>query len=391
MKRVKALVSAALLVLVPSASFATFLDTNTNLSAEWTRMQARVGSHDSLDAITYNPAGTVKMNEGFYMSLQNQVLPKAYSHEYQGTEYEADNTTFFVPGIFALNRQGKWSQFAGINVIGGGGCLEYEDGVFSKTPSGVVNLTPGKENVFTSAFMGGIIGGAYAVSDELSFSLAGRIVHGSNELEILDGKMLKYQKSATGFAPVIGLDYSPSGEWNIGIRHEFRTELDFKVDKLTGSMAPVFNAQGIKKGQKTRKDLPSLTGIGVAYMATRDLKLAADLHICWQNSVTWENDPKADNATEISLGSEYRVNNILKVSGGYSYVNPELDEDDYATAIGKNPYHLVATGFMVEPIKDMQVNFGVSKLLYEDKTDSRGISYEKDLWIIGLGMQYKFI
>lgn len=132
LKNLKIFVFALCLLIFPMGVSATFIDNNTNLSAEWTRMQARTGSFDSMDAITYNPAGTVKMEDGFYLSLQNQVLPKAYSHKYNGEKYEADNTTFFVPGFFAMNKKGKWSQFAGINVIGGGGSLEYPDSIYTK-------------------------------------------------------------------------------------------------------------------------------------------------------------------------------------------------------------------------------------------------------------------
>ena len=390
MKGFKFFILIVILFGFPFSVSATFIDTNTNLSAEWTRMQARTGSYDSMDAITYNPAGTVKRKDGFYISVQNQILPKAYSHEYNGVKHEATNTTLFVPGLFGLHKKGKWAQFAGINVIGGGGSLDYDNSIFTKTPMGPVNITPDFESLYTSVYMGLIAGAAYSVNQKVSVSLAGRMVYGLNSLEIEDGDVLKYKKTATGFAPIIGINYSPSSKWNIGIRHEFRTALEFEVDDLSGSMRPQMEAAGVKKGLKNRKDFPALTGIGVAYMATEKLKLAADLHYCWHENVKWDSDPKADNAWEGSLGIEYALNKWLKISSGYSYVDSGLDKDDYSTTIGKNPYHLIAGGFMVSPGKKTDINFGISKLIYDDKKDSLGIEYKKDLWIIGLGIEYKF-
>jgi len=379
------------ILVFPVSGFATFLDNNTNLSAEWTRMQARTGSADSMDAITYNPAGTVKMKDGFYLSIQNQVLPKSYSHKYNGVKYEADNTTKFVPGFFAMNKKGKWSQFAGVNVIGGGGSLKYKNSTIDVAPLlGHFNITD-KESIFTSAFIGAFAGGAYSINEKISVSLAGRFVYGVNSLEIQDGDVLNLEKTATGFAPIIGINYSFDDKFNIGFRHEFKTSLEFEIDEFSGSLAPAFTAQqGIKKGSKNRKDFPAMTAVGASYMLNKDLKIAADLHYCWNEEVKWDDDPKADNAWELSLGAEYRVKKGLKLSTGYSYVDAGLDPEEYSTAIGKNPYHLFAAGFMVSPIEDMEVNFGASRLFYDTKTDSSGIKYEKELWIFGLGMSYRF-
>lgn len=387
------IVSAVLVlfcVLIPAVCFATFIENNTNLSAEWTRMQARAGSYDSMDVITYNPAGTVKMEDGLYLCIQNQFLPKSYAHEYNGVKYEADNTTFLVPGFFVLHKKGRWSQFGGVNVIGGGGTLEYENSIFQKAAGKIINLTPQFESVYGSAYMGLIAGASYAVNENISVSLGGRLVYGVNTLEIEDGDMLDLEKTATGFAPIVGINYSVNEKFNIGFRHEFKTSLEFEIDKLNGKMSPLMEAQGIKKGYKNRKDFPALTAVGITYQYSKNLKLAADLTYCWNSDVNWDDDPKGDNAFEISLGAEYALSERFKVSSGYSYVDAGLDVDDYSTTIGKNPYHLIAGGFMYSPLERTDLNFGVSKLFYDDKTDENGILYEKDLWIIGISLSYKF-
>jgi len=391
LKNLKIFVFAFCLLIFPMGVSATFIDNNTNLSAEWTRMQARTGSFDSMDAITYNPAGTVKMEDGFYLSLQNQVLPKAYSHKYNGEKYEADNTTFFVPGFFAMNKKGKWSQFAGINVIGGGGSLEYPDSIYTKKGTDAVNLTPGKESIYTSVYMGVIAGGALNINDKLSVSLAGRLVYGLNSLEIEDGDMFELEKTAIGFAPIIGLNYQVNEKLNIGFRHEFKTSLEFEVDEMKGAMAQKMQAMtGLKKGNKSRKDFPALSALGAAYMVNKKLKIAADFTYCWNEEVKWDEDPKGDNAWELGLGVEYEIKEGLKISSGYSYVDAGLDVDDYSTAIGKNPYHLIGGGFMISPMENMKLNFGASRLFYDEKTDSGGIKYEKELWILGAGIEYRF-
>ena len=101
---VSALTMIACFTLSPTVS-ATIMDNNTNLSAEWTRMSARVASTNSMDAIIYNPAGTTKFEDGVYGMISNQFLPCDYSHEYNGTERNTTTLTYLVPGFFVLKKK----------------------------------------------------------------------------------------------------------------------------------------------------------------------------------------------------------------------------------------------------------------------------------------------
>ena len=54
------------------ASFAQH-DNLSNLSAEWVRTPARNAATDASDIVVYNPAGLVKLNNGFHINLGNQI------------------------------------------------------------------------------------------------------------------------------------------------------------------------------------------------------------------------------------------------------------------------------------------------------------------------------
>ena len=49
-------------------------DNLSNLSAEWVRTPARNAATDANDIIVYNPAGLVRLNNGFHINLGNQSL-----------------------------------------------------------------------------------------------------------------------------------------------------------------------------------------------------------------------------------------------------------------------------------------------------------------------------
>ncbi|VVS93184.1 OmpP1/FadL family transporter [Desulfoluna spongiiphila] len=400
--RMKALLAFLTGMALSSTAGATLIENNTNLSADWTRMPARVAATDSVDAVLYNPAGTIRLGEGTFIMAGNQFLPKEYSHTKDGVRHETTTLTTVVPNLFAVKNSKKWSGFAGFGVIGGGGALEYENGMILDKASGytVTQLAglkamgkPGPiltEEV-ASAWVGAYVGGACAVSDTLSLSLTGRLVYGTNTYEIDDGRVLDYEKTGTGFAPIIGLNYTPSPTVNIGFRHEFRTRVEWEVDKIDGSAAEAMAPTLGQKGHTTRKDFPAMTALGVSWKATEALTLATDVSYAWHDDIDWEGAEEGlDNGVEVACAFEYAVTPGFAVSAGYSYSNAGVDPENYSTALSKNVYHGISAGFMAEPVEGLRFNVGATKLFYEDDTDSRGITYEKDLWIIGIGVQYAF-
>ncbi|HOU31478.1 MAG TPA: aromatic hydrocarbon degradation protein, partial [Bacteroidales bacterium] len=61
----KKLLTLLIAVVVPGILIAGGLVTNTNQSAAWVRMPSRNAS-TSIDAVNYNPAGLMKLENGFH-------------------------------------------------------------------------------------------------------------------------------------------------------------------------------------------------------------------------------------------------------------------------------------------------------------------------------------
>lgn len=53
------------------------VDNKHNFSAEYIRTLNRNAATDSADAVAYNPAGVVKMEDGLYVSLSGQYVKKS--------------------------------------------------------------------------------------------------------------------------------------------------------------------------------------------------------------------------------------------------------------------------------------------------------------------------
>ena len=130
MRRLLTFVSAAL---VTGTLFAGGLVTNTNQSATWVRMPSRNASING-DAIYYNPAGIMMMDNGFHFSLNNQTV---FQNREVETTYPYLNSGTFkgkifapvFPSIYATYKLDRIAFSVGFLPIGGGGGAEYDKGL----------------------------------------------------------------------------------------------------------------------------------------------------------------------------------------------------------------------------------------------------------------------
>jgi long-chain fatty acid transport protein len=118
---------SALVFAVATPLLAGGIDNKHNFSAEYARTLRtlnRNAATDSADAVAYNPAGTVKMEDGLYVNLSGQYAFKDYSNTFNGTEYDSDEPDI-VPSLFALYRKDRWAGFAAFTIPAGGGSVSF--------------------------------------------------------------------------------------------------------------------------------------------------------------------------------------------------------------------------------------------------------------------------
>ena len=132
MRKLLTLVSVTL---ITGSLFAGGLVTNNNQSIMFTRTQNRNAS-TGIDAVFFNPAGLTKLDNGFYISLNNQTIgqTKTIINNYtylSGTpkEYIGKVSAPIYPGIYVAFKTGKLALSAGFNPIGGGGGAKYDKGL----------------------------------------------------------------------------------------------------------------------------------------------------------------------------------------------------------------------------------------------------------------------
>jgi len=196
MRKILTIISATF---ITGSLFAGGLVTNTNQSASWVRMPSRNASTE-IDAAYFNPAGLMKLDNGFHFSLNNQTVfqtqtvESTYPYLNQST-YKGTVTAPLFPSIYAAYKFDKLAFSVGFIPVGGGGGAKYEDGLpsFEMGQSDLVpalaakmGATAYKMDVFfegSSIFFGLQGAVSYKINDWLSVAAGARYVTAKNTYE----------------------------------------------------------------------------------------------------------------------------------------------------------------------------------------------------------------
>lgn len=129
----KKLIVLTAIVLCSNLVFAGGILTNGNQSAQYIRMLSRNASTD-VDAVYYNPAGLMKMDNGFFLSMQSQSLFQTKTVEsgfplLHSSTFEGTLTAPVFPSAFAVYKKDRFAFSLGFGPNSGGGSVEFAKGI----------------------------------------------------------------------------------------------------------------------------------------------------------------------------------------------------------------------------------------------------------------------
>ncbi len=195
-----------LLVLAAAAGFCTSmfaggLLTNTNQSASWVRMPSQDAT-TGIEAVYFNPAGLMKLNNGFHFSISNQFISqkKEVQNFYTGpgelyglnqSMYKGTVSAPVFPSVYAVYKMDRLAFSFGFNPIGGGGGATFDKGLpsFEMSPSDLVpSLASTGVSAYrldayfegTSVFFGYQAGISFKINDMISVFGGARYVTAKN-------------------------------------------------------------------------------------------------------------------------------------------------------------------------------------------------------------------
>ena len=303
------------------------------------------------------------------------------------------------------------------------------------------------------------IGTAWNINNKLSMSVAGRIVYGwrnldaklNADLETVSaagekflnvkeaGKLyadIESERTAWGFGGQIGLNYAANDTWNFAMRYDTKIKMEFEADAketyinnpylekvgnainnpLLGSLNGLgFNAffPQYKDGAKHRRDLPAMLAVGASQKVTDRWTMYYGANYYFNESAKIDKDVvytnitkpgktetgmEYDNGWEISVGTEYWLNEKWAVLGGVNYAKTGAPKESYMDVEYALDSFLVGMGVKYRPDEDTECVVSTSHYFYESTDGNfaekyKGANsqrYDKNISSIGFSYTKKF-
>jgi len=337
----KGLIAIILFMFAVPAVFGTII-TNTNQSVMYFRLPARNASM-LIDAVYYNPAGVVHLDNGFHIAIHNQSIwqDKTVINDFplsNNDTYVGEVNVPIFPTFFAVYKKDKLAISFGFGPNAGGGTAKFDKGLpsFEREVSllpGLVSapLAFGGLGIPTTAytvemgfegksvyygFQGNI---SYAINDVFSVAAGARYIYAVTEyvgslenIQInpllpqlgLSGEMMNAEQffnmvypplapkvadkavdvkqTGSAITPLLGLNIRPNESLNIGIRYEFNTQLEITNDTTVDDVAR------FPDEFKFRNDIPAILSLGIEYAIAPQLRIMVSYHMFFDKSALWE-------------------------------------------------------------------------------------------------------
>ena len=423
----KSFIAIVIVSLSTTTVFAGGILTNTNLSARFARLMALEAS-TNVDAAYYNPAGTIKLSEGFHFSFSNQsvlqerIITSSFAPMTGAgsKEFVGKASAPLVPSLQGVYRTGKWAFSGNLAVTGGGGKATFNDGLpsfesqISMLPPTVNQFGMGLSAAIPGAsltskgysldqYMHGVnyifgaqLGGAYEINDMFSvyggFRLS--VVHNEYEGHLTNLKLDVDAKglSAMGFpdhsgfmnpTPIFGMISS-----NPGIPQESKDKL-ILPGKIAGEgahleskqsgwgVAPIVGVHFSHEGLNIGAKYEFKTGLDVVNKTIKDDTGQ------FKDGVNTAHDTPA----LFTVGASYDIMHSLTASVGYHHFfdkDASMANDKQKHLTGNTNEYLAGIEYRIDDMFLVSVGGQITRYGLGDNFQS-DLSFSVNSYSLGLG------
>ncbi len=170
------------------------------------------------------------------------------------------------------------------------------------------------------------------------------------------------EQTASGFTPILSLDFHPMNNLNIALKYEFETKLEF-TNNPTKDDVGMFPTS-----VKPRLDIPAFLSVGVNYGITPELRATASFDYFFDKTAKRDGLENFINANtwDLAVGLEYDVTDFLLVSAGY--LTTKIDVmDGYQEDLGFDlSADTIAGGLRLKLSPKFDIDLGVMNVTYKD-------------------------
>lgn len=418
-----------LLCLASAPATAGGIINKANHSADYIRTLNRYAATDRADIAAYNPAGIMQLENGTYAKADLMYFAKDYSNTVPGFGELDQEEPSIIPTMFLVHKQDRWAGFFTFTIPAGGGVLDFQEGsartvaLAQGVMAGANAQLPGTDydydqisdmslKISQSTVYGFTVGGSVAATDKVSFAVGLRYAKGTREFEggvtisasqaapsppfpagANDPLMpeLQLSEDADSWSGLVGVNAALTEKLNAAVTYITNAgmEYEMEVKKDTLGIAP---ALGYADGSLRRIDIPGLIGAGLSYQFTPALKVDANYALYLEKNAEIDTFSEYGNSSDLGFAAEYAFSPRWKASLGYmkTDIGLEASEQINEPEEPKLDANSVGGGFVFSPTPLWDVTLAGMVATYDGVTDGLGITYEKSVWNLTVGAQYRF-
>lgn len=349
--------------------------TNTNQSVHFLRNPARDASTE-IDAVYTNPAGLIKLSDGFHFSFTNQsafqtrTITSTYDlFKLKGgsdtKEFKGNASAPIIPSFQGAYKKGKWILSGSFAVSGGGGKATFDNGLPSfEAAAGasvplinqVAPLTKFKASQYeveqymkgSNFIFGAQLGGTYEINKMFS-------AYAGFRLNIVNNKYEGYLRGLKmNLTPYDSQNYSNQMVYANGILDQIAANPNISAEQraMIGILSKASSDEGAQLESKQ-------SGWGVAPIIGFNFNYQDRLNIGvkyeFKTALDVENDTKIDDTgmfkhgvntahdipALLSIGASYKITPKLLASVGYHHFfdsNAKMQDNKQKNAGATNEY-----------------------------------------------------
>jgi len=362
---------------------------------------------DDASANWFNPAGLAFQDNNVTGSAV-LVYPLNES-ETGGQTYSAVKGIHAVPQVYVRygEEDSKFSYGLGINSPFGLS-VDWTDSCapFSQVSAGADSVTFSEiQAVHVNPHI------AYRVSDNFSVAVG---VSYYNAFKVhLDGQSLNIGGEGDGFGGNFALMYK-TDKWSIGGSYRSAVKIDVTGTAVGGPALALLGYEGIGANATTSVTFPDLHTLAVAYQATPDLIISAQVErINWVtfDKIVVNYDPSALNVITgasstipenweatiaIRVGAEWAMNESTKLRVGYTKDPTPTNEKDFSPREPGNDRQLVSLGYGKDFSDNFTMDLAYMFVWLDDRTAAAPTNaayhgtYTGKVHLLSGGVTYKF-
>lgn len=202
---------------------------------------------------------------------------------------------------------------------------------------------------------------------------------------------LKIKEEAEGMAGILGVNFAPNDKLNTALTYISNTPMNYKMDVKTDTLG-IAPAIGFADNSKRRIDIPALLGVGISYKFLPQLKVDLNYTHYFEGSAKIDTFENEGDSWDLGISAEYTFSPQWKASLGYLYTDIDLSDDQQINEPEepKLDANTIGAGVVWSPTPAWAVTLAGAYVMYDDVKDSLDIKYNKEVWNLSVGVQWKF-